>query len=104
MIVVCGMVRKYSMHVLKILFCNFVYLERLLNLLTSNEKPEGFFYIYLFTFGNKYCKTLCFHVSGKNFTGNQRFQVNIYLTHEESPEDSWFCIVDYVIMIYMRFF
>ena len=39
-------------------------------------------------------KPQCFHVSGKNFKGNEKFQGNNYLTPEESPEDGWFCIVN----------
>ena len=42
-------------------------------------------------------KPQCFHVSGQNLTGNQKLQENIYLKPEESPEDKWFCLVDYVM-------
>ena len=42
----------------------------------------------------------CFHVSGKNFTGNEKFQGNIYLKPEESPEDRWFFIVNSVMSPY----
>ena len=45
-------------------------------------------------------KPQCFHVSGKNFTGNEKFQGNIYLKPEESPEDRWFFIVNSVMSPY----
>ena len=45
-------------------------------------------------------KPQCFHVSGKNFTGNAKFQGNIYLKPEESPEDMWFCIVNNMMSPY----
>ena len=35
-------------------------------------------------------KPQCFHVSGKNFMGNEKFQGNIYLKPEESPKYRWF--------------
>ena len=38
-----------------------------------------------------------FHVSGKNLTGNEKFQGNIYLKPEELPEDRWFFIVNSVM-------
>ena len=41
-------------------------------------------------------KPQCFHVSGKMFTGNQKFQGNIYLKPEESPGDKWPYIEIYV--------
>ena len=41
-----------------------------------------------------------FHVSGKNFTGNEMFPGNIYLRLEKSPEDRWFCIVNNVMSPY----
>ena len=37
-------------------------------------------------------KPQCFHVSGKNFTGDEEFPGNIYLKPEESPEFRGFCI------------
>ena len=39
----------------------------------------------------------CFHVSGQNSTENQKLQGSITLKPEESPEDKWFCLVDYVM-------
>ena len=45
-------------------------------------------------------KPQCFHVSGKNFTGNEKFPGNIYLKPEESPEDRGFCIVNNVMSPY----
>ena len=45
-------------------------------------------------------KPQCFHVSGKNATGNEKFQGNIYLKPEESPEDRWFFIVNSVMSPY----
>ena len=45
-------------------------------------------------------KPQCFHVSGKNFTGNEKFQGNIYLKPEESPEDRWFCVVNNMMSPY----
>ena len=45
-------------------------------------------------------KPQSFHVSGKNFTGNEKFQGNIYLKPEESPEDRWFFIVNSVMSPY----
>ena len=45
-------------------------------------------------------KPQCFHVSGKNFTGNEKFQGNIYLKPEESPEDMWFLFVNGVMSPY----
>ena len=45
-------------------------------------------------------KPQCFHVSGKNFTGNEKFPGNIYLKPEESPEDRGFCIVNNVMAPY----
>ena len=45
-------------------------------------------------------KPQCFHVSGKNFTGNERLQVNIYLKPEESPEYRWFCAVNNMMLPY----
>ena len=42
-------------------------------------------------------KPQCFHVSGKNFKGNEKFPGNIYLKPEESPEDGGFCIVNNVM-------
>ena len=39
-------------------------------------------------------------MSGKNFTENEKFQGNNYLTPEESPEDGWFCIVNNVMSPY----
>ena len=45
-------------------------------------------------------KPQCFHVSGKNFTGNEKFSGNIYLEPEESPEDRGFCIVNNVMSPY----
>ena len=38
-----------------------------------------------------------FHVSGQNSAGNQKLQGNIYLKPEESPENKWVCLVDYVM-------
>ena len=52
------------------------------------------------TFSNAQCKTSMFHVSGKNFTGNEKFQGNIYLKPEESPEDRWFCVVNNMMSPY----
>ena len=43
---------------------------------------------------------LCFSVSGKNFTGNEKFQGNIYPKPEESPEDKWIFIVNNVMSLY----
>ena len=45
-------------------------------------------------------KPQCFHVAGKNFTGSEKFPGNIYLKPEKSPEDRWFCIVNYVMSPY----
>ena len=45
-------------------------------------------------------KPQCFHVSGKNFMGNEKFQGNIYLKPEESPEDRWFCVVNNMMSPY----
>ena len=39
-------------------------------------------------------KPQCFHVSGKNFTGNEKFSGNIYMKPKELPEDRGFCIVN----------
>ena len=53
-------------------------------------------------------KPRCFHVSGKSFTGNEKFQGNICPKPEGSPEDRWFCIMDNVVspydLDYMKFF
>ena len=78
-----------------------IILERLLNLLTRNEKPEGFLYSSLRWHSvMRNAKPQCFHVSGKNFTGNEKFQGNIYLKPEESPEDRWFCVVNNMMSPY----
>ena len=45
-------------------------------------------------------KPQCFRVSGKNFTGNEKIPENIYLKHEESPEDRGFCIGNNVMSPY----
>ena len=45
-------------------------------------------------------KPQCFHLSGKNFTGNEQFQGNIYLKPEESAEYRWFCVVNNVMSPY----
>ena len=45
-------------------------------------------------------KLQCFHVSGKNFTGNKKFQGNIYLKPEESHEHKQLCIVNNVMSPY----
>ena len=53
------------------------------------------------TFGSaRNSKPQCFHVSGKNFTGNQKFQGNIYLKPERSPAYRWFCTVIYMMSPY----
>ena len=41
-----------------------------------------------------------FYVTGKIFTRKEKFQGNIYLKPEESPEDRWFCIVNNVMSPY----
>ena len=70
-------------------------LERLLNLLTRNEKPEGVLYSsWRWHSVMRNANPLCFSVSGKNFTGNEKFQGNIYPKPEESPElwiTWWYC-------------
>ena len=45
-------------------------------------------------------KPQCFDVSGKKFMGNEKFQGNIYLKPEESPEDMWFLFVNGVMSPY----
>ena len=45
-------------------------------------------------------KPQCFYVLWKKFTGNEKFLGNIYLKPDESPEDSWLCIVDDVMSPY----
>ena len=45
-------------------------------------------------------KPQCFHVSGKNFSGNEKFQGNIYSKPEKSPEDKWFFIANSVMSPY----
>ena len=45
-------------------------------------------------------KLQLFHVSGKNFKGNENFQGNVYLKPEKSPEDSRFFIVNNVMSPY----
>ena len=45
-------------------------------------------------------KPQCFHVSGKNFAGNEKFPGNIYLKPEISPVDRGFCIVNNVMSPY----
>ena len=45
-------------------------------------------------------KPQCFHVSGKNFTGNEKFQGNTYLEPEELPEDRRFFIANSVMSPY----
>ena len=39
-------------------------------------------------------------MSGKNFTGNEKFQGNVYLKPEESPEVRWFCVVNNMMSPY----
>ena len=76
-------------------------LERLLNLLTRNEKPEGVLYSsWRWHSVMRNANPLCFSVSGKNFTGNEKFQGNIYPKPEESPEDKWIFIVNNVMSLY----
>ena len=41
-----------------------------------------------------------FHVSGKDFTGNEKFQGNIYFKPEESPEGRWFWVVNNMMSPY----
>ena len=41
-------------------------------------------------------KPQCFHVPGKNFTENEKFQKIICL----KPEDEWFCILNIVMSPY----
>ena len=46
-------------------------------------------------------KPQCFHVSGKSFTGNEKFQGNICLIPEETQvEDRWYCIMNNVVSPY----
>ena len=45
-------------------------------------------------------KPQCFQVSRKNFTGNEKFQGNIYLKPEKSHEDRWFFIANCVMSPY----
>ena len=46
-------------------------------------------------------KPQCCHVSGQNLTGNQKFQGNnTYQKPKKSPEDKWFCLVDYEMYPY----
>ena len=49
-------------------------------------------------------KPRCFHVSGKNFTGNEKFQGNIDLEPEELPEDRWFFIANSVMSPYKLYY
>ena len=45
-------------------------------------------------------KPQCFQGQGRILQENEKFQGNIYLKTEESPEDRWFCVVNNLMSPY----